>query len=605
VLVSINLAPGSASLAKGTSTSFTATGTYSDGTTANITTQATWTSVAPSTAAVGANTGIVVGVAEGTTTVFTALASITSPTVSVTVTPKVLTSIAVTPVSAAIAKDGYQSYTATGTYSDGSTGIITGSVAWHSSNTAVAIMNLSGGASGLSVGPVNISASLSGITSDSATLNIIAGFAGGASGLTTGHSIGLSNNGIDNLTLNGGPPYIPFSFATRLNHGAAYNLTITSVPAGMNCASLYGTGIVGTDNVTNMYVFCGLLYTGQWAATGINSTRVGHTATLLRDMMPNGKVLVAGGSAGSTSSYIFDPANPATPVIAAALTHTRTKHAATLLAVPFLSPPGLVLVSGGEGVAPGTYLASAELYNPTTDSWVDTGSLNLARSMHTSTLLNNGRVLVVGGLGGPIPVAIPVAEQYVIVTPTVGYWVPAGNLITARYGHTATLLPNGKVLVAGGNDTSGVALSSAELYDPATGQWSATGSLSTARFQHTATLLPDGRVLVVAGGAAAGLASAELYNPATGQWVATNSTHWPHQQHTATLLPSGNVLVVGGPIGYEANTELFNPASGTWTITSSLNTGRSAHTATLLPDGKVMVWGGSGTSGTGSTELYW
>ena len=111
--------------------------------------------------------------------------------------------------------------------------------------------------------------------------------------------------------------------------------------------------------------------------------------------------------------------------------------------------------------------------------------------------------------------------------------------------HTATLLPNGKVLVAGGYNSG--YLTSAELYDPASGSWSATGSLNTARQAHTATLLPNGKVLVAGGDNGSGyLTSAELYDPASGSWSATGSLNTARYFHTATLLPNGKVLVAGG-----------------------------------------------------------
>ena len=127
-----------------------------------------------------------------------------------------------------------------------------------------------------------------------------------------------------------------------------------------------------------------------------------------------------------------------------------------------------------------------------------------------------------------------------------GTWTETGSLATARYSHTATLLPNGKVLVAGGLNSSG-SLASAELYDPASGTWTATGSLATARSSHTATLLPNGKVLVAGGLDGSGsLASAELYDPASGTWTATGSLATARDFHTATLLPNGKVLVAGG-----------------------------------------------------------
>src|SRR5450432_2418807 len=121
-----------------------------------------------------------------------------------------------------------------------------------------------------------------------------------------------------------------------------------------------------------------------------------------------------------------------------------------------------------------------------------------------------------------------------------------GSLVTARVSHTATALPNGKVLVAGGAGTNFGTLASAELYDPASGTWTTTGSLASARAGQTATLLPNGKVLVAAGFGGPSLASAELYDPASGTWTATGGLAIARYNHTATLLPNGKVLVAGG-----------------------------------------------------------
>jgi hypothetical protein len=175
------------------------------------------------------------------------------------------------------------------------------------------------------------------------------------------------------------------------------------------------------------------------------------------------------------------------------------------------------------------------------------------------------------------------------------------------------LLSNGKVLLVGGVSDNGPPafdLTSAELYDPASGTWTPTGSLAVARVEHTATLLANGKVLV-AGGFNSNdgvLASAELYDPANGTWSATGSLGAAHANHTATLLPGGKVFVAGGVDSKAlASTiaELYDPASGTWTGTGSLATGRESHTATLLPNGKVLIAAGyDGNATLASCELY-
>ena len=227
-----------------------------------------------------------------------------------------------------------------------------------------------------------------------------------------------------------------------------------------------------------------------------------------------------------------------------------------------------------------------------------TGSLSVARSTHTATLLPNGQVLVAGGYDGSS--ALASAELY---DPVNGTWAATGSLITARYAHTATLLANGTVLVTSGFDGTSQ-LASAELYDPASGTWAATGSLASAHIHRTATLLLSGEVLV----AGLNAPSAELYNPATGVWTGTGSLITARQGHRATLLPGGKVLVAGGNDGISAlaSAELYDPASGTWTVTGAMTTAREFHDMNLLPNGKVLVSGGADSDflAIASAELY-
>ena len=179
-----------------------------------------------------------------------------------------------------------------------------------------------------------------------------------------------------------------------------------------------------------------------------------------------------------------------------------------------------------------------------------------------------------------------------------GTWTATGSLNTARVQHTATLLPNGKVLVAGGAIASGLFSASAELYDPASGTWTATGSLNTARFSHTATLLPNGMVLVAGGFGSHQphllLASAELYDPASGTWTATGSLSTARDDHTATLLPNGKVLVAGGDsVNFRERGTLRPGERDLDGHGQPQHRTRYYHTATLLPNGKVLVAGGS------------
>jgi len=188
---------------------------------------------------------------------------------------------------------------------------------------------------------------------------------------------------------------------------------------------------------------------------------------------------------------------------------------------------------------------------------------------------------------------------------------PANSLAAARISPTATLLNNGKVLVTGGTIggviSDATTLSTAEVYDPAAKTFASTGNMNAHRYGHTATLLPNGKVLIVGG---ASTQAAEIYDPATGIFTSTGSTNFPRSFHTATLLNDGTVLIAGGSNTMAA--EIYNPATGVFTVTGNMTTLRTFHTATplnncctLTGNGLVLISGGSGSSGTLNTSEYY
>jgi hypothetical protein len=218
-----------------------------------------------------------------------------------------------------------------------------------------------------------------------------------------------------------------------------------------------------------------------------------------------------------------------------------------------------------------------------------------ARASHTATVLRDGRILIAGGFvkarDGQTQLYSRTAELF---DPKTRTFELTGEMKVPRAGHAATLLNDGKVLLVGGFNKNGM-IPSAELYDPSTGTFSSTGNMAAERGDFTATLLPTGEVLVAGGGNANATETAEIFHPATGLFSPTGSMNVPRLSHTATPLPNGNVLIVGGANGRQVHqsTELYDPASGTFSVSGAMGTPRYKHAAILLKDGHTLILGGS------------
>jgi hypothetical protein len=350
---------------------------------------------------------------------------------------------------------------------------------------------------------------------------------------------------------------------------------------------IFRVGAVATNDASNSATAIVTVVRSGFSPTGsMSKERLQHTATLL----PNGKVLVVGGGVGPDLIDGYYPVpqaelyDPLTGTFSSAGTVTRDSHTATLL------PNGKVLIAGGETDGTGTSTTqSAEVYDPAQATSQPTGSMISPREGHTATLLRDGTVLLVGGemaVSGPLFwQTLGSAELY---DPATGTFSSTGNLITPRVFHTATLLNDGTVLITGGFIMGGNT-ASAEIYDPSTHSFTSTGSMAVARSNGTATLLGNGKVLVVGG------ATAEIYDPSTRLFSPAGPLNIARTWHTATLLSDGTVLIVGG-YPSTPTAEVYNPTLSSFTLSGGMSQARFSHTATLLPDGRVLVTGGANSN---------
>ncbi len=410
------------------------------------------------------------------------------------------------------------------------------------------------------------------------------------------------------MSLNGPPPCAtavlsgPLTAQTNATGDAFF--TFLSIDRGQIGYRMRAT-VQGQFAISNPFTVNGFC-----PSSNLSTTRELDAQVLLA----SGQVLIAGGIGNNNAllntAEIYDPATGTLSP-----TGNLTDPNGRGLMASVLLSDGRVLLVGGENS--NGNVATAEIYDPGSGTFSATGSMAQVRQNPTAVLLADGRVLVSGGFKAGV--ALNTAEIY---NPGTGLFTASGNLNQGRGRNTMTLLPNGKVLVAGGRNANGtifVALASAELFDPlannGVGAFTPTGNMNSARDVATATLLSNGTVLLAGGftGDSTGpaVSSADIFDPAAGLFTATASMSAARGRHTAALLPDGTVLVAGGISTFSGTTaastgEIYDPAAGTFSATGSMSAARELHRATILANGNALVTGGDdGVNVLATTEVYY
>jgi hypothetical protein len=402
--------------------------------------------------------------------------------------------------------------------------------------------------------------------------------------------------------------YVPTALEAEGNFSAFAGLLVNPT----NSQS-YPGGVIPISQLNN--VFAWRIGAAQatsalkgWSPTGsMAQARYGAAAVLL----PSGKVLVVGGysaTSGVATAEIYDPA----PGAFSTAGKTQFEHGAFVTAT--LLNNGTVLIEGGDD-AP----SSAELYDPVSNRFTPTGTTIQPHGFYqTATLLLDGRVLVVGGLAAAGGAATTNAGAE-IYDPHTGTFASAGPMNVNRREHIATLLADGRVLVAGGATgplNTGPVLDTTEIYDPSSGFFSVASPMQVARNRFFAVLLSSGKVLCAGG---PGISTAELFDPTTNRFGLAGVMNTSHAELPGVaLLSNGQVLVGGGDTPFPSwpsptmAAELYYPTTSGFSLTGNMDVARTLPTATLLLDGRVLFTGGYAGGGNGvcctdiqsSAELY-
>jgi hypothetical protein len=555
-LSSITLSPQDSVIALGGTLQFAATGNYSDGSTQDLTSSATWGS-SSSTVATISSGGLATGLLQGTASIQASYGSL-SATTNLSVGTPALVSITINPTTATVAMGTNQQYQVLGTYSNGSTQDVTTFMDWSSSTTSVANVGITGLATTVGQGASTITATFESLSvSSSLTVNppVLASIA------VSPDAASIPNGGSQQLTATG-----------TYTDGSTQDLTSSSAWVSSNTAAI-------TVNSSGLATAVG---TGNSTITATTGSTVGTTVLIVTS-----------------------------PTTGASLNTSRYQHSAITL------NNGQILIAGGVSCPTSgscSYLNSAEIYDPPSDTFTNTGSLATARSA-PAVLLNTGKVLVAGGYTCDTSGNCASLSSVELYDPNAGTFSSAGTMTQARSGHTMTLLSNGSVLIAGGENctaaTSCTATLTAEIYNPTAGTFTATGNtMGYARFNASAVALNSGLVMIVGGFDGTNLPNyPEMYNPATNEFTFTT----PHMltarfSATANLLNSGQVLIAGGstcaPPGCPTNAaEIYDPVANSFTsVSGGMTISRFSQSATLITNSQVYIAGGFSSCGSSCTS---